>query len=64
MIDPERVITNVYRFENGNVMCFDQFGQQMGEYQGDDAIEKIRAAGYTKPIETHSWKPMSHNGTR
>jgi hypothetical protein len=37
----DRVLTHAYRFPNNNVMAFDQFGQQMPEYQGDDAIEKI-----------------------
>jgi hypothetical protein len=37
----DRVLTTAYRFANGNVMAFDQFGQQMPEYQGRDAATCI-----------------------
>lgn len=37
----DRVLTTAYRFPNGNVMAFDQFGQQMPEYQGADAAVLI-----------------------
>lgn len=38
-------ITHVYRWQNGMVMVFDQFGEQMPEYQGlyEDVVEKINA---------------------
>ena len=37
----DRVLTNAYVFDNGNVMAFDQFGQQMPEYQTGNAIADI-----------------------
>ncbi len=39
-------ITHVYLWSNGMVMVFDQFGQQMPEYQGcyEDVVDKINAA--------------------
>jgi hypothetical protein len=39
----KRVITDVMRWENGMVMVFDQFGEQMSDYQGpwDEMKEKI-----------------------
>lgn len=30
----QRILTTCYRFENGNVMAFDQHGRQMPKYQG------------------------------
>lgn len=41
----ERVIRHVYRWQNDMVMVFDQFGEQMGEYQGKyaEVREKILA---------------------
>lgn len=36
-------ITNVYHWPNGMTMVFDQFGQQMSDYQGptEEVSEKI-----------------------
>jgi hypothetical protein len=41
----EPIITKVFLFPNGMVMVFDQYGEQMPEYQGHyrDVHEKIRA---------------------
>ena len=41
LLRTDRILTTAYRFANGNVMAFDQFGQQMPEYQGHDAVELI-----------------------
>lgn len=38
----DRVLTTAYHFTNGNTMAFDQFGQQMPEYQGRDATLRIK----------------------
>lgn len=35
------VLTMAYRFANGNIIAFDQFGNQMPQYQGRDAAECI-----------------------
>jgi hypothetical protein len=37
-------MAKAYVFQNGMVMAFDQFGQQMAEYQGrfEDVAAKIR----------------------
>jgi len=32
-------IANAYRFENGAIMCFNQNGEQMPEYQDFDSEE-------------------------
>ena len=50
-------ITNVYVFQNGMVVVFDQNGQQMGDYQGymSDVLPKIMETGYTGPIERREW---------
>ncbi len=42
------VITNVYTFANGMCMVFDQFGEQMPDFQGptNECLPKIRAAGF------------------
>ena len=42
---PSQII-EVYCWENGNVMVFDQFGQQMPEFQGhrDEVLDRIKAA--------------------
>lgn len=52
-------ITNVYAFTNGMLMVFDQYGQQMPDYQGkaDKMIPKVRAAGYTGEIPYGSFGP-------
>lgn len=39
----ERFIKDVYKFVNGNVMVFDQWGQQMPEFQGNDWKEKLQS---------------------
>jgi len=41
----ERKIAAVYIYLNGMVGCFDQFGEQMPEYQGpkEKVLEKILA---------------------
>lgn len=38
-------IEKVYTFANGMVMVFDQYGQQMPDYQGraEDVLPKIKA---------------------
>ena len=45
-------IKHCYVWANGMVMTFDQYGQQMPEYQGhkDDTLSKIRAV-YDGKIE-------------
>lgn len=40
----ERFIKYVYEFPNGNAMVFDQWGQQMPEYQGPDWKQKLSEA--------------------
>ncbi len=56
-------IKNVYVFGNGMVMVFDQFGQQMPEYQGrdEDVRAKIRAV-YSGPIVATDWRPNECEG--
>jgi hypothetical protein len=41
IVSEEPRITNVYHWANGMTMVFDQFGQQMPEYQGP--TEEVRA---------------------
>jgi hypothetical protein len=50
-VSRERKITDVYIWQNGMVMTFDQFGEQMPEYQGrrEEVLDKIRAV-YDGPI--------------
>ncbi len=45
-------ITHVYLFENGMCMVFDQYDQQMPEFQGrsEEFIPKIKAAGFAGEI--------------
>ena len=48
----ERRIENVVRWENGMVMVFDQYGQQMPDYQGKweemcEAIERDKPEAVT-----------------
>lgn len=52
----ESQITKVYAFGNGMCMVFDQYGQQMPEYQGktEEMRGKIRAA-YAGPIVSTDW---------
>ncbi len=61
VIDPltmgqERYITHVIIWQNGMVMVFDQYGEQMPEYQGrqEEMIPKIRAV-YSGVIEKGVW---------
>ena len=48
----ERTLTNVYVFQNGMVMAFDQDGVQMPEFQGhlDEVRDKLEAAGHVIPV--------------
>jgi hypothetical protein len=57
-MDDKPRITNVYTFANGMCMVFDQYGQQMPEFQGrtEEYMPKIKAAGYTGDIPHGSWK--------
>jgi hypothetical protein len=50
-------ITAVYNWANGQTMVFDQFGNQMPEFQGptEEVMPKIRAAGWTGPSKIHEW---------
>ena len=52
----EPYIKSVIIWQNGIVMCFDQDGQQMPEYQGpeEEVIPKIRAV-YSGMIEKGVW---------
>lgn len=52
----DRILTTAYEFTNGNVMAFDQFGQQMPEYQGRDAKQLIRKDYPNIVIEYGSWR--------
>lgn len=56
--DDKPKITNVYSFTNGMTMVFDQFGQQMPDYQGrtEEVVPKIRAAGFTGEIPYGSFR--------
>lgn len=51
-------ITSVYSFANGQTVVFDQYGQQMPEFQGktEVVVPKIRAAGFTKEIPYGEWR--------
>ncbi len=53
----EPKITNVYRWANGMVMVFDQFGHQMPDFQGPAAevLPKIRAAGFHADLPITEW---------
>ena len=59
----ERKITNVYNWANGMTMVFDQYGQQMPEFQGrtEEVIPKIRAAGFGETVPTSQWPRGSFN---
>lgn len=50
-------IKNVYAFTNGNVMVFDEDGQQMPEFQDhmDKAIPKLIEAGYRGDVLYAHW---------
>lgn len=39
----QQIPTHIYHWQNGMVMCFDQYGQQIPEYQGtyEEAIKAI-----------------------
>lgn len=61
----ERQITNVYLFQNGMVMTFDQFGEQMPDYQGraEEVMPKIKAV-YGGPVVVTQWpsgKPWTYD---
>jgi hypothetical protein len=51
------VITAVYNWANGMTMVFDQFGNQMPEYQGrtEKVMPKIREAGFTGDVPVSVW---------
>jgi hypothetical protein len=51
-------ITNVYSFPNGMTMVFDQFGNQMPDYQGktEEVMPKIKAAGFTGAPTQATWR--------
>ena len=53
-----RTITHVYNFANGMTMVFDQYGQQMPDYQGytEQVMPKIRAAGFASEVPLFHWK--------
>lgn len=38
-------------------MVFDQYGQQMPDYQGrtEEVMPKLRDAGWTEPVQTYKW---------
>jgi hypothetical protein len=54
----ELKIKNVYSFSNGMTMVFDQYGQQMPEFQGrtEDMMPKIRAAGFKEEVPLTEWE--------
>lgn len=52
----DRVLTTAYHFTNGNTMAFDQFGQQMPEYQGRDALKQIKLDYPNLTVEHGSWR--------
>jgi hypothetical protein len=56
----ELKIKNVYSFSNGMTMVFDQYGQQMPEFQGrtEDVMPKIRAAGFKEQVPLMEWEPI------
>jgi len=56
----ERRITKVYLWQNGIVMVFDQFGEQMAEYQGpvEEVEDKIKAV-YSGPWHGGNWQSRS-----
>lgn len=53
----ERKIKRAYVFQNGMTMVFDQFGEQMPEFQGrqEEMVPKIKAAGFQN-IEHRTWR--------
>lgn len=52
------VITSVYSFSNGMLAVFDQYGQQMPDYQGPAAeyLPKVRGAGFAGYVPHGEWK--------
>lgn len=66
----ERFPKHVYFWQNGMVMTFDQYGQQMPEFQGtaEEVGDKVRAAARPETvIEGGNWNtkttwPMSTLG--
>ncbi len=57
-----RRISAVYHWENGMTMVFDQFGQQMPEFQGrtEDVAPKLRDAGWSVPVRVQAWPSPPH----
>lgn len=55
----DRRITNVYNWANGMTMVFDQFGEQMPEFQGhtEEVMPKIREAAFTDGVPISKWRP-------
>ena len=56
-MDVQRIISHVYRFDNGMVMMFDQFGEQMPDYQGyyTDVIDAIRRDAPEIRVLENTW---------
>jgi hypothetical protein len=48
-----RRIESAYRFTNGQLMVFDENGQQMPEYQGlaEEMIPRLREAGFKGKVQ-------------
>lgn len=57
----EPVITDVYVWQNGMVTTFDQFGQQMPQFQGpkEEVLLKIKAV-YSGHINENCVWPRGH----
>jgi hypothetical protein len=55
--DEAKRIKSVILWQNGMVMVFDDDGQQMPELQGpkEEAMRKLRAAGWTGTPERRVW---------
>jgi hypothetical protein len=50
-------LVSAYRFANGNVMAFDQFGRQMPYYQAHEiAAERIRRDFPSIEIQNGVWR--------
>jgi hypothetical protein len=52
------MINRVVRWDNGMVMVFDEYGEQMPEFQGEysQVIDKILAAGWKGEIDHLNWR--------
>jgi hypothetical protein len=59
MSEQSKRIESVYVFENGMVMVFDQFGEQMPEYQGrkEDVLDKVKASFRGIIHQNVEWRP-------